>query len=259
MRILGIQTGNLAINGLLSALECAGHDSVFLTKDKVVFDAFYEFKPDIVILQPFQITDQIREAIKKFGSKGIVIDSDDPDLIRFDVKPAANIAQLYASKDYKRFFSELAYITLNDPNDNELKFIEQFLGRGIKVFGQPVPYTNYVCKLNSFSDIARILASSIYLVDYYNNLILDAWMNNCIAIPYKSNPVLFPVEIFGRYENPSEFDIEAVKKAKILDAQRWILDNNTYFHRAAELFDLLGLTTESEKCKNLSILKEIRI
>lgn len=258
MRILGIHTGNLVINGLLSAFEYVGHDPVFMKKDKKVFDGFYENKPDIVILQPFQINNEIREAVKRFGSKCFVIGADDPDFIRFDVKPAANIAQLLAKKDCKRFFSEIAYITLAEPKDNELQFIEQFLSCGIKIFGHPVPYTSYICKVNSFADIARILASSIYLVDFYNNLVLDAWMNNCVCTPYRPNPVLFPSDIFGGCQSPQDFMFDACDKSKITNAQNWILDGNTYFHRVAEVFDILELPTESEKCKNLNIIKELR-
>ncbi len=265
MKILGFKTGNLAINALLSAFSVAGHDSLFLESHKTVFDGFYEFKPDIVIVGGEQLTETIKEAIKRYKTKAIVVGASTNELLCYQPEPAANIAQLIG-KHNKTLYSFLSYIMLEPPNVNTVSYLEHFMTptMHVKIFGNQVPYTSYVGRVTSMRHMANILASSTFVLDYLNNFVMDAWMNNAVCIPYRSNPLIFDVDIFDRYEEPQEL-LDKIKKyqldikfraSKISDAKKYILDQHTYFHRAAELLDILEFKKESQEC--LSTLSELR-
>ncbi len=267
MNILSFQSNDLIINGLISALVVAGHNCNFVKPNKTLFDAFFEYKPDVFITTPGNINNVLQEAVKRFNVKAVQIsDNHYEGFISYAPKPAANLAQLIGmEKDI--LLSEFAYIMLEQPNANTVEYIEHFIypnfSRQLKIFGFELPYHSYIGPVSSMADIGNILRSTEYLLDYTNNLVMDAWMNHSICVPYRSNPVLFPTDIFGRYEHPHEleeqlnkFDDPLFTSKKRTEARSWILDNNTFFHRTSELFKLIGMDKEADKC--LNTLEELK-
>jgi hypothetical protein len=256
MRILTQQTQDLTINGLMSAFSVAKHECLFTTGNKCVFDAFHEFKPDIYI-NIGEATNEIVEAIRVFQCKLVTIG---PSCL-YNPKPAANIAQLLATKRNKT--SKLSYIMLEPMNENTMGYLENFMYPNheqnlyLKTFGTKIPYPCYIAPISSMRDIAEILAESTFYLDYLNNLVLDAWMNNTVCIPYRSNPILFPEEIFGRYDEPNQlWDIikqynDDFRIEKIKTAQSWIIGKNTYFDRVIELLQIIKMDKEVEECSNI--------
>ena len=255
LRILAFETKDLVINGLMSALVIGGIQCKFLKPTKAIFDAFYEFQPNYFITYPNQLNQNLFDACKEFNVKCIGLKltegnicplEDIPDLIGYKPKPAANLVQfkgIYSNKN----FSEIVYINLFPAKPTTLNYLENFINWPkpyyLKIFGHPVPYVNYIGQ-TTFKDIGNILSASIFMLDLYNDLIFDAWMNGCIAIPYRSNPLIYPEERFGRYEEPHELE-NLLKTGSwgndvMLRNKRWIAENHTYYHRAIELLKLLG-------------------
>lgn len=254
MKILATQTLDLTTNGLMSALTVFEHECRWLNPNKPVYDAFYEFKPDIVLCNTSEFVNKFEAVSKEYNTICVVLNSaiSEDKVFGYCPKPAANLAQ-FIGKYNEDFHSDFSYIHLTNNHDIILSYIEQFIepqftDYHLKIYGNPLPYINYIGKINIL-DIGMILKSSRFLLDLSNELVLDAWMNECISVPYRSNPNLFPEDIFGRYEHPNDLSNHLLQhkndifiNSKIKAAQKWILDKNTYYHRAIELFEILGLT-----------------
>lgn len=257
LRILSRQTNDPTINGLMSAFAVAGNNCLYVNKNKAIYDALYEFQPDFILCYANDYVDQIEEASKTIKTTVVVLKANilKDNTLGWTPKPAANIAQYSKGSKQKKWQAELSYISLSVPTSPALNFVESFLwpnyqSKYLKLYGEPIPFPAYLGKV-SMGDITNILKSSTCLLNYHNDLLLEAWYNGCVAVPYKSNPLLYP-DIFGRAETPDEMKDRLEEftgnDKKLASAKEWVLDGNTYFHRAAELLTVAGYYAESESC-----------
>lgn len=260
MKVLALQSEDLVISGLIASMATCGFQSLYLTQDKCFFDALYEFRPDIVLCLDGQDTEEIKDGCKRYNCKLVSVGKNS-----FNPLPAANIAQLVGIYDEK-INSEMSYIMVENPNPQTLAHLEKFtypnFNKFLKIFGNTVPYMGYIGRISSLSQIGNILASSQFLLDYLNNFVMDAWMNRCVCIPYRSNPVNFLEEVFGRYEQPEElesklhnYNNDHYRNVAIDTARAYILEEHTYFHRCHDMLNNLGFTEEGKQC--LSTLSEL--
>ncbi len=271
MKILASQTLDFTINGLMSALVVDGHHCSWITPGKSIYDAFFEFEPNLIFCTLQEYVQKYEEPAKENNIICVVLNSNinEGNTVGYSPKPAANLAQMYGKYD-ERFRAELSYVHFHTNHDVITSYLENFIFPNytdyyLKIYGNPVPYVNYIGKIG-FTEIATVLKSSKFYLDYLNDLVLDAWLNGCVSIPYRSNPLVFPEELFGRYEDANDlsgvllkYQDSIFRNKQVKDVQRWVLDGNTYFDRAAEIFDILSLThnlqnTKTKVINGLSIL-----
>jgi hypothetical protein len=267
LRVLSQQTKDPIVNGLMAALTVSGNECVFVHQSKSAFDAMYEFQPDVVLCYAAEYVEILDEAAKSIGTKVVVLKTNilEQNTLGYTPKPAANIAQYSNGTRSSKWQCPLAYVSLLKPTPAVMTFLENFLwtnsrGQYLKIFGEPIPYPSYIGNV-SLADITSIMKSSEFMLTYYNDLLLEAWYNGCVCIPYKANPLLYPEEIFGSASTPDQV-LEHLRdfpnrETRLSEAKQWILNDNTYFHRASEMLSMLGYKEESEKC--CKTLKDLQL
>lgn len=271
LNILAPNINDTTIDGLMSALAVAGHACIYVNKEKPVFDAFYETKPDVVITYAKEFVDRFEAPAKEFKTKCVVLKTANfglEEVYGYTPRPAANLAQYGLGVPRPEYKSNFSYINIAKPNEVLNNFVEAFMWPNfdpfyLKIYGEQMPYSSYLGRV-SIKEISDILSSTKIFLTLYNDLLLEACYHNCICIPFKSNPLLIPEDIFGRADNIDDLKEQITKASKDYKYHairseiipEWILNDNTYYHRAAEMLRLIGLTKESDECS--LILKDIK-
>jgi hypothetical protein len=248
LRVLAPQSDDHVLQGLMSALVTLGHDAIWLKKDKPAFDAFYEFQPNLVICYAKEFVEKLEPAIKHHKAARCIIlkaNVNEEQVKGYSPFPAANLAQLIGSKN-DAYKCDISFINFATSVEAASRFIEPYLYPNyktgyVKIFGNPLPYPNYIGKIQ-FGQIGKILANSREHLTVHNEFVYEAWLNGAVCRPFRPNTVFYPPELFDGND-----------REKIC---KWILHENTYYDRCRELLELAEFNKESAECYITSIEKK---
>ena len=258
------------LEGICSAFSSI-NDGIYIwdAKTKPAYDAFYECQPEILICMDKNIDTSLSNVLKEYkDTKMVAIGADIPDHSNptlicypnasgnglYDLQPAANLIDYPQKPAKEKYKSEISTVS-----DNENPIIEGLSNFSVKCFSytRRLKYPNYIGKILP-NEISSILSSSmIYLdTDGHNDLLLAAMANNCACI--SANKTIFTTEYMPEVASLKELvDCikalifqESFRKEHINKCNDFVMKNHTYFHRASDIFSLLGYKEKSENCTN---------
>ena len=256
------------LEGLCSTFSSInGGIYIWDSNSKSAYDVFYECRPEILICLDKSITPSLSNVLKEYkDTKMVVLGADIPDHSNptltcypnangdglYDLQPAANLVDYPQKPAKKKYKSEISTIS-----DNESPIINGLSNFSVKCFSytKKLRYPNYIGKILP-NEISSILSSSmVYLdTDGHNDLLLAAMANNCACL--SANKTMFTTE-----EMPAVASLEelidclkalifkkAFREEHINKCNDFAMKNHTYFHRASDIFSLLGYKEHSEDC-----------
>tara|TARA_R110002020_G_scaffold412253_2_gene621883 strand:+ start:886 stop:1734 length:849 start_codon:yes stop_codon:yes gene_type:complete len=262
------------LEGVCSAFSSI-NDGIYIwdAKVKPAYDVFYECRPEILICMDKTIDTSLSNVLKEYkDTKVIAIGPEVPDYFKpdltcypgasgeksYDLQPAANLVDYAPASAKDKYKSEISTIS-----DNESPIINSLSSFSLKSFSytRKLKYPNYIGKILP-NEIPSILSScALYLdTDGHNDLLLSAMANSCPCL--SANETTLSVDYIPKAASLEELItcIKAIMLKKsfreehVEKCYRFVMEGHTYFHRASDMFSLLGYKEYSESC--LSKLEE---
>jgi hypothetical protein len=249
---------DLITQGLASTIAYCGHE-IFLwnKRAKSTFDMFYELRPDYLIVYPDDINAEYVDAMSKFNSKCIVLQTTDiyEPFIPFYCNPAANPVQYGGAKYLAKYSSD---ILVNSDNIDDTIYIDTlFKYNKVKILGNNrIQHPCYLGKLNNIKEYSHAIKSTHVYVCGNDFERLNASLLTIDNIGVKDDFLPDSFDSFNSSEELTElidyrcrmghFD----RKNRKCMNNKVFAKNNTFFHRVSELFNKLGHTNEAQEVLN---------
>ena len=257
------------LEGVCSAFSSVNDGIYIWDAKKPTYDVFYECQPEILICMDKAIDTSLSNVLKEYkDTKVIVIGSEVPDYFEpdltcypeasgeksYDLQPAANLIDYAPAPAKDKYKSEVSTIS-----DNENPIINSLSSFSLKSFSytRKLKYPNYIGKILP-NEIPSILSSCILYLDTdgHNDLLFSAMANNCACL--SANETVLSTEYMPKVLNLEELItcMKAIMLKKffreehIEKCHRFVMESHTYFHRASDMFSLLGYKEYSKSCLN---------
>lgn len=252
MKIALSKSNSPLTQGLASTLSYCGHETVLWDKKtKPTYDMLYEFQPDIICIYLREIDDAISDGVKEFNTNCVVLEAEgifEP-FVAFNPLPACNPVQYGKGLPLYKYMSDITYFSYVE-NEKGIPFLD-FLSRyKLKIFGpKKVPYPQYLGHLNSTKEYRDAIKSTKLFIDINEYDLLNAALLEVNSLSNGLNPMVYP-PCFGSFLSIEELKdkVEAkLKKPKFNQEQKRFALNNTFFHRAFDLFTQLGNPGEAQR------------
>ncbi len=263
-----------AFNGIADTLAANGENAVRWDGGvKPVFDMFEELKPEYLFIGQGQIDGALIEAIQQYPNtkmivyganipaeiesvvKLVVVPMNVPDTIMRNItvpatkiKKAANLVQFSGGYYNDKMKSDILYIT--NSASVQRGYINSHLSGllfntnyNVKVVGSfKMPCPQYIGRI-TLKETLNFIKSASLVLDYDWDISLDIVANQSLPItnikndlvPYYSSDAEL-LELVEKYTRN-----EKARRKLAREAYKAIIDKDTYFHRTADLGDLLGV------------------
>lgn len=277
MNILCSHGGKLNIeefSGWGKSFMSIGHDFLFFkNKEKPILDAFYEKKPDIFITHESFIDRATKKAINLYDSCKTIIFYENSSFLENNkfhenvyclkkLNPSVDIYNVISPTVRTNLISDINYIGEYIDNDDNI-FLNMLNDNGfiIKVWGDKKwPYVQYLGKIKE-SLIKDIIVSCSLSIssDLFSdeNWALKVFACGKPCILYRSDKTknLISASNFN-YDDEDSF-LKAIidflqnpesLQEEVEEIRNDIRNNHTSHNRASELFNILGMKEDSDKC-----------
>jgi hypothetical protein len=290
MNIVFSSLSNVPVFNGIAAVLTANGDNVtnWNGNNKPVFDMLEDLKPEYLFVGQGQIDTALIEGLLEYpqtklivygtaipkeledSTALIVVPQHVPDTIMRNlpgattkIKRAANIVQFAGGYYVDAMKSDLLYIT-NSASvqrgyiNNHLSGVLFNTDYKVKVVGSfKMPCPQYVGRV-TIKDTLNFIQSASITLDYDWDIALDVVANQSLPITNVKNDLVpyftSELELLELVEKFSKN--EKLRRKTARQAYKLIIDNDTYFHRTAELGELLGV--ESWKTQSMDTLKRYR-
>lgn len=290
MNLVFSSLSNVPVFNGLAATFTANGDLVINWDGKIkpAFDMLEDLKPDYLFIGQGQIDGALKEALPDYPNTKLIVFGTNvpaevvdqtvlaivpqhvPDAIMANlpvrttkIKKAANLVQFSGGYYAENLKCDVLYIT-NSASiqrgyiNNHLSGLLFNTNFNVKVVGSfKLPCPQYVGRTN-LSETLNFIKSASITLDYDWDITLDVVANQSLAISNVKND-LVPyytseyemIELLTKYTQN-----EKARRKKAKEAYKAIIDKDTYFHRAAELGDILGV--DEWRTTSLETLKRYR-
>jgi hypothetical protein len=228
---------NYSLQGLMSTLGEADNDVYRWDEDaKPAYDMVHEIEPDLILYKQEHVTEPLVAAAEESGVKLYCIDN---------IQPAANLVELKNVTDRSKNVDLSVVTDLAHPD------LAKFHNYNIRVvsFGNRVPTNSYVGIVNPDEAREFVCRSKVFVdFDGNNNMMCDAAAAGVHVVSV--NKTFFPEDLV-----PPHTSLESLQKAvdgvlkknKVSEVMEFVLKENTYFHRAAQVLTEAGFEEEAKE------------
>ena len=266
-------------NGLAATLvSIPGVEAtMWIPTHKPIFDMLEEIKPEWIICPSNMITPTFISAIQEYNVSLILlglceqdipniklmcVDEKTPDKIIenakqdipcYKIKPAANIAQ-YNKCDYDEAYkSDILY--LSGVDISKKPYVYQFLSEiislekyQVKVCGAAqIPIAEYI-GIPTLQQSRKLLGSTKIALDFDKNILYDCAVSKTFCLsnvkqdifPSYQDNLLKQIEHFlNSNKNTDQYIGEKHRKSFVEKAYKSTVENDTFFHRIHDMFNLI--------------------
>ncbi len=197
---------------------------LWLPQHKPIFDVFDEIKPTTYFTKDVSSIEE--KLVKEYNSSLIELSG--------EAVEYGNIAQFNNGIYQREFDSECLYYSMRKPND-ELLDLLHFVGNRykLKIFGNykiDIPF--YLGQI-TVNQLNNAYASTKVNLDFGNDSRFDAILNHAVsALSVEDIPIIME---------------EKLRKKKLKEFRKQVIDKQTYFHYTASLFKKLKRNEDAKK------------
>ena len=284
---------NKAFMALAPILTSIGEDVlVWDIQHKAVFDMFEEQSPDFLFINQASITEEIVRALEDYPNiKTILYGIHVPRIMQHLAPPlalcvppninerllqhtgdvplmkmecAANLIQLSNGYYVDRIKSDVLYVCSSDISKREYitRTVNGVLANtnwSVKCVGSHFIPSALFVGVTDTQETMNFLASTTIAVDYDHDMFYDLLANNVFTLTNITQQTLMPsfgtevelVELISKY-----IGARKARRKYSKEAYKIIIEKDTYFHRLAELAEILGKSDWKEK--SLDALRRFR-
>lgn len=251
--------------GIASTLAAVGIDFVFWNAAiKPTFDMFDEIHPDILICGNEDVNEVLLRALSEnqhtklvlLSRDGSIAENTKPDAVCFmnnikkmtdcpsmNFEPAANIAKFCNGRFVKSQESDILYMSDVDIRASLIPAVLTTLSDyRIRVVGPVVaPVPQYVGN-PQLSTMCNIMKSTKVAIDFFNQHYLDYAANKVFCLSSEPNDVVPSMTLENYLDEIHKYvSSDKLRNKSIKEAYNKAIDGRTYFHRVADIFELLGI------------------
>jgi len=260
MKILTHQTDSIILEGLFNSLNTISDPFPIWNPSTPIFKILDKQKPDLFFCDSSLIKSSVLAAVAEYNIPTVVSGLIDfpqtklhiiPEYI--NVKIRENVVQPYylmryaanLVKEYPKYpASNIVIYNTDQTPERILEYIKILQENNIlfKVVGNKVPIPEYVGEVD-LADIVGLCKTAKINIATDSEYIYDiAVQKRLILLMSDLQPIDNLLKLINYWDNIKE--VQRATKQAYEDT----IKNNTYYHRASDIFNLLGYKEEAEKC-----------
>lgn len=280
-KVITYNPNDNTIMGIISSLKVVDDNLIIWdTKNKPIYDMIDEIKPELMFLDSQQITPIILEALNNnkdikvvlFGlsyyqqinptlillnddiSKSVMTQFQKNGCPYYIIKKAANIAQYTNGQVIDSYFSDILYLSVDNPQQNP-HILEILISLSkqkyrLKICGQyPILLSSYLGR-TTIKDMTNLMLSTKIGIDFDGSMLYNYIANGVFCISSVKNEYMPCFNHRGSLEDTLAHFLndQSLRDDWTIPAQKKVLSEHTYFHRLKDILQILELNDLADKC-----------